>query len=219
MLPEDDILPALDSFIQRDIGTIVQVFHEVKSPDHLHIDVYHARSADASLACQWLITAGMSREPMTPAPERANERYTELAVCLPARWPLEGKAYAEPENYWPIARLRELARYPFRNRTWLACGHTVSNEKPLGPNTKMTAVVLMRPRLMGENPVVSVRDRQIPLLAVCPIYEDERLYVKRRGHEALARRLARRGITELIHPQRKSLVNYGDSRPEVAVED
>jgi hypothetical protein len=155
---------------------------------------------------QWLFTAGMSREPMNPLPKYSNERYAELMMCLPAEWSLTADTFRDENNFWPMGLLRQLARYPFRNDTWLSAGHIVPNGKAFAAGTTMSAAILMRPQLLGAKHTVRVRERDIPLWAVFPIYESETRFAKRFGHDALIKRLSKHRITELLDAQRPSVV-------------
>ena len=206
MNPRDDIIPATSSFIEENVGELVQVFHEVASSDDLHIDIHHGRSP-GDVRYQWLFTSGMSRKPMNvPVGCDANP-FAELMMCLPAEWPLTADRFREENNYWPVRLLKMLARYPHENNTWLCGGHSVSHGKAFAANTKMSSVILLQPQLLGAEPTVHVRGEEVLLWAVCPLYEEERAYKQARGSEALTKLLANRGINELLNPARPCVLS------------
>jgi Suppressor of fused protein (SUFU) len=205
----DDIAVGINEFIKRNVGEIVQVFHELESDD-LHVDIYHGRT-NGDVRVQWLFTSGMSRRPMNVPPGKLRERFGELVICLPPPWPLNMDAFKSENYYWPVRLLKILARYPFQNNTWLSEGHSVPYGKAFAPNTKMSSALLMRPQLLCADPVVHVRDQEILLWAVCPLYEDESKFKQKYGFEALSKLLAKHGVTEMLDPDRASVVKQSDS--------
>ncbi len=200
----EDVIPAIDDFILKNVGEIVQVFHEVVS-DELHIDVHQGRSrGDARY--QWLFTSGMSRKPMRLPPEINANPYAELVMCLPPDWPLNVNAFRDENNYWPVRLLKSLARYPHENSTWLYAGHSLPRGKSFAANTRMSSVMLLRPQLLGAKPFVRVHNHEVLLWAVCPLYEDELAYKEANGFEALAKIFLERGGSELLDPTRPNLL-------------
>ncbi len=201
----DDIIPAIDSFIEKNVGELVQVFHEVVSDD-LHIDIHHGRSR-GDVRYHWLFTSGMSRKPMNLPDGCDANPFAELMMCLPAEWPLNTDRFKEENNFWPLRLLKMLARYPQENNTWLYGGHSVSYGKAFAPNTRMSSVMLLRPSLLGTEPSVRVRGEEVLLWAVCPLYEKELAYKNARGAEALAKLFAERRVTELLNPTRTCVLD------------
>ena len=181
------------------------MFHEISS-DNLHIDVYHGRSS-GDVRYQWLFTAGMSRKPMTVPREYDAEPFAETVICLPPNWPLGSQAFRDENNYWPLRLLKMLARYPHQNNAWLYGGHSLPYGKPFAPNTRMSSVVLVRPRLLGAEPVLQVRDKRVLVWAACPLYDEELAYKNANGFAALANQFINHGVTELLNPFRASVVN------------
>lgn len=180
------------------------MFDEISSDD-LHIDVYHGRSS-GDIQYQWLFTAGMSRKPMNVPRGIAAEPLAELVMCLPPDWPLGRVAFEDENNYWPVRLLKMLARYPHHNKTWLYGGHSVPYGKPFAPNTRMSSVALLRPRLLGVEPILRVHENDVLLWAACPLYEAEFAYKNANGFAALAKQLIDHGVTELLNPTRASVV-------------
>lgn len=200
----DDIIQGIDRFIQKNVGEVAQVFHEVVSDD-FHIDIHHGRSR-GDVRYQWLFTSGMSRIPMNAPPQCLDGQFAELVMCLPQEWPLNMDAFKDENNYWPVGLLKSLARYPHENNTWLYGGHSVPFGKAFAPNTKMSSLVLFEPRLLGREPFIRLRDKTVSLWAVCPLYEEEVAYKTSNGFEALMELLRKSEVSELLHPHRPSVL-------------
>jgi Suppressor of fused protein (SUFU) len=135
------------------------VLHEKESPD-IHVDVYVVYPTPER-NYHYLITSGMSEKPMPVPDGAADGRYSELILGLPPDWPLSMEAFSDEANYWPVRLLKGLARYAHDNKTWLYAGHSIlwsDPPKPFASNTRMAAVLLMRPRLVPEEAqIVHVR--------------------------------------------------------------
>jgi len=199
------LIAAISAHIERRVGKIAFVFHELES-DALHIDVHYV-PASRQRPFDLLVTSGMSELPMT-TPEAAFEcRYAELVALL-----RPGSVLPSERHSWPVRMLTDLARYPHRNRTWLGCGHTVgdaeSPPRPYAPGTGLTAVLLRHsPMLPARFITMKGPDRrQISFLAVVPLYEQELRVKLRDGTGALLARLADRGISDIIDPHRQCAV-------------
>ena len=202
------IIQAVDAHIEKHIGKIAFVLDEIDS-DLVHVDVYVVGpSHDRPYHC--LVTSGMSEKAM-PVPEGALDgRFAELMICLPSDWPLTLKAWRDETNYWPIRLLKQLARYPHENETWLYNGHSVDRSDPPEPfaeNTRMTSVVLLRPRLIpAESQIIHAgKNKHIRLWALYPLYQEERDLKVRDGSDRLEELFDRRGVTELLNLDRLSV--------------
>jgi hypothetical protein len=109
-----------------------------------------------------LVTSGMSARPMNVpfgVARRRERENAELCMLLPAAWPLAvAAAHGAPEEsaYWPIRLLRELARLPHEQGTWLGVGHAVPHGAPYAQGLPFTAAVL-----------VSARPRPCPAIRRC----------------------------------------------------
>ena len=117
-------IETVSAHIERHIGPVHTVFHEIISDD-LHLDIHHVRSS-LFRRCEILVTSGMSAIPM-PVPESEAPRYAELMIVLPKGWPLDMNSLKEDRHYWPIKLLKDVARFPQATDTWLGYGHTIGN--------------------------------------------------------------------------------------------
>jgi hypothetical protein len=94
--------------IRAHIGPVDTVFHELES-DTIAIDIHHVPPA-AGRDCHTLITSGMSDQPM---PAGSGVAFGELALCLPANWPMDEEALEDDTTAWPLEMLRALGKLPY----------------------------------------------------------------------------------------------------------
>jgi hypothetical protein len=202
------IIEAVDAHVEDHIGKIAFVLDEIDSP-LVHVDVYVV-AATHDRPYHTLVTSGMSEKAM-PVPDGALDgRFAELVICLPPSWPLTMEEWKDETNWWPIRLLKDLARYPHENKTWMYAGHSVHCSDPpksFAQNTKMTSVVLLRPRLIPEeNQIIHIsKNKHIRLWGVYPLYHEELDLKVRDGSDKLDELFDRKGITELLDPNRPSV--------------
>ena len=204
------VIEAVSKHIEKHIGEVAFVLHEEDSP-HIHVDV-HVVGPSSQRPYYVLVTSGMSERAM-PTPDEASPdgRFAELVICLPRGWSLSSQAFKKEENWWPIRLLKGLARYPHQQKTWLYGGHSMTWSDPPEPfasNTRMTSVVLLKPRLVPKAAhIVHFRKNKHGLLwGVYPLYQEELELKLRDGADRLERLLKHRGITELLDVRRASVV-------------
>lgn len=139
---------------------------------------------------QWttLFTAGMSDAPMNVPEGYEAYRYAELLIHLPPEWPLTPESLQDPDHFWPIQRLREIAYYPHRNDTWFGPRPTIiSNGEPPEPyasNTRLSCMMLMR-ETSEEGELETSDGRSILFYWLLPLYAEERDLEMEKGLEPL----------------------------------
>lgn len=208
---DGDVIDAIGDHIERHLGKVETVLHEIVS-DLVHIDVHVVVPSD-DRPFYTLVTSGMSEAPMT-TPEGAEEfRFAELLICLPATWKLglgepnlkKGPLHDE-RNFWPIRLLKSAARMPHEYDTWLSYGHTLSHTEtndPYAPDTQMNAAILLPPITAPfdfwklETPV-----RTTHFWSLYPLYQEELDLKMKRGSEALLEKFEKHGVTDLLDPRR-----------------
>lgn len=206
---DSENIEAITAHIERHIGKVQNVFHEIVS-DKVHIDV-HIVAPTAERPCYTLVTSGMSDRPMT-APDGAESfRHAELCLSLPPDWPMGDEAWKNNDNYWPVRALKFLARFPHDYSTWLSYGHTIPNGDPPAPianNTAFSAFVLLTPMLAPEgfHELKISEEKTIRFYAVVPLYPDELALKLRKGAEPLHELLFKAGHTELVDIKRSSVI-------------
>ena len=197
----DSALEAISNHIERHIGPIENVWHEIIS-DLVHIDVHHVPPRPERNV-HTLVTSGMSDLPMT-APEGQEEfRYAELLLCLPPEWPVTQEAFQDETNYWPVRWLKTLARLPHEYKTWLGYGHTVPNgdpPQPFAPNTKLCCLMVMPPLTVDEEfyELRVSEEKTIHFWGLVPLYREEMNFKLRRGVEPLFPRFDKAGVSEIV---------------------
>jgi suppressor of fused protein SUFU len=204
-------LSAITDHIKKHFGTDFFVLHE-KHSSTVHVDVHVIRPS-TTRPCYTLMTSGMSDLDMQVPTGLEDLALAEICLCLPDDWPLamDDFRWREPKYFWPIAILKQAAKYPHTHQTWLAWGHTIGSvERPqsLDPKTDFTGIMLLKPATFpeGADEVETEDGRTIHYLALIPLLENEMSFKQRLGSAALAGKLFEADITELLKPQRLSAV-------------
>jgi hypothetical protein len=110
-------LQAIDDHIERHLGPVDFVFHQLAS-DLVHVDLHVVPPSDERPFLT-IVTSGMSDLAMT-GPDGAEElRYAELMIALPSDWPLDPDALKNERHHWPLRALEFLARLPHQHDSWL----------------------------------------------------------------------------------------------------
>jgi Suppressor of fused protein (SUFU) len=144
---------SITEHIKKHFGKDYFVLHEKKS-SIVHIDVYVVRSNE-DRPYFTLITSGMS-DLDRHVPEGVDYPVlAEACLCLPADWPLamDKQGWREPKYFWPISVLKQAAKYPHANQTWLAWGHTIGDiqhPEPLDAAADFTGVIFLPPATFPE---------------------------------------------------------------------
>lgn len=204
-------LEEISEHIERHFGGDAFVLHEKKS-NLVHVDV-HVAMPNTSRPHFTLVTSGMSDLPMTMPPGLEDLAFAELCLCLPMEWPIRRKhmRWAEPEYFWPVAVLKDSARYPHRQKTWFSWGHTVGsleNPEPLDPAGRFVGVYLAPPATFpsGAEKITIEGGPGINFLALIPLTYEELAFARAQSSDELEERLIEANVTELLDPLRKSVV-------------
>lgn len=160
-------------------GRETTVFHEILS-DLIHLDVFIMKPIPEE-NFYVLYTIGMSALPMTligvDEEDASSLRYGELMIFLPPDWRIDAlnQKNTSEDDYWPVRLLKNLARFPHENGTWLGGGHSVSHTSesaPYAPNTEFCAAVLVH---INENlsEIQLENGMKVNMYMVVPIYKEE----------------------------------------------
>lgn len=201
-------LEEISAHIEKHIGPIHKVLHELVS-DTVHIDIHHILP-NADSPFHILITSGMSDLPMCVPEGYATSRFMELVAVLPADWQISEEAFQDERWYWPIRQLKHLARFPHKNNTWFAFGHSIPNDNPVRPfadNTQLNGTLLLPPLHTPEAFWhLPINDEiTINFLACWPLYQEEMDFKLREGSDALLDKFEKYDITELVDIKRKNV--------------
>ena len=213
-------LEKLETFLQAALGPQAGVYHEIIS-DKVHIDILIYAPTE-SRDCWTFVTSGMSDLPMK-VPEilgedRALFSRSELLISLPRDWfdagdnglPIDSQM-GDDSKFWPIGLLKHLARFPHEFDTWLWDGHSIPNfdpPEPYHPSTRLNGSVLyLGMGSLSENQVMELDDSgAIAFHTVVPVYGDEMTYKLNKGSDALLEKLLSHGVTDILDPNRPSVV-------------
>ena len=123
-------------------------------------------------------TVGMSSKSMPYPDSWVGERSENRAELF---------IYSREKNEKIIDVLVPLSEYPFIHNTFLGVGHTVPGRTGIGGNAALTDILVLRP--MGEEPEFEIihqaPDIHVQMLWLVPIYDSERLFIKKKGWNSL----------------------------------
>lgn len=205
-------IEAISAHIERHVGRVQTVFHEIVS-DELHIDVHHVKSS-LFRRYEVLVTTGMSALPMSVPVDSNEPRFAEIVTILPKGWPVSSEAFVDERNYWPIRLMKTLARLPHQGNTWLGFGHTMANGqveqdmKPYAEGTGLCAVAILPPSTLGEEFWCMQRPGapDVFFWAAVPLHRAELKFKLEHGIDPLLDLFDKNGVTDRIAPQRPSVV-------------
>ena len=222
-------LNQISRHIERNIGPVPSVFHEIVSTD-VHIDLHVvpaqpqvAESKERPLGGDYvtIVTSGMSSKAMNVPPnakEGGVSPYAELMLALPKDWPglnADGtfdQATMKNEAYWwPFRWLKQMARMPHEYDTFFHSGVTVPNgdpPKPFAKGTNLCCWMVFRPLLCPKAHQLHINDDvRIDFFTLFALTEPEINLKLAQGTKALINALADGEVyTELLDPQRASVV-------------
>lgn len=209
MYSEDEI-DIIEKHIEHYYGNFEFVFHEKVSPD-IHVDICLIPPSEE---CNWytLVTMGMGAHLMNVPNQLKEEQLerAELVICLPEYWKLDKEHLKDEKWYWPIRLLKELARFPGENNTWLGWGHTVSYDGPLSYTTELCASILINPPCgnVGGNTCTLSDGEEVNFYQVIPLYRDELEYKLKNGTQKLLDKMNDNIL--LVNPHRLNVLNQID---------
>lgn len=209
MYSEDEI-DIIEKHIEHYYGNFEFVFHEKVSPD-IHVDICLIPPSEE---CNWytLVTMGMGAHLMNVPNQLKEEQLerAELVICLPKYWKLDKEHLKDEKWYWPIRLLKELARFPGENNTWLGWGHTVSYDGPLSYTTELCASILINPPCgnVGGNTCTLPDGEEVNFYQVIPLYRDELEYKLKNGTQKLLDKMNDNIL--LVNPHRLNVLNQID---------
>ena len=205
---DGDNIEAISGHIEKHVGPIHTVFHEIIS-DLVHIDVHWVKPSEA-FPFHTLVTSGMSDLPMTVPEGLEEHRFAELCILLPTDWVIEGADYKTMEaafenenNYWPVRWLKTIARFPHEYDTWVGYGHTIPNgekAEPFADNTKQGCMMLMPSLSLGPDfhELKINEDKTIQFFCLYPLYKEEMDFKLKKGSDALLDKFDKYNVMDII---------------------
>lgn len=207
MIPEQEIkdtIDTIDSHLRKFFPeSDISIFHEIIS-DIIHIDIFMVK-AGGDRDYHILMTSGMSSLPMNVPEEFGEYRYAELIALLPKVWPLESEYFQDENVYWPIRKLKQLARFPHNYNTWLCFGHTIEQENSeyYADNNRFESIILLSGYTLPEDFMrIETKNKVINIFSMVPIYKAEMKYKLKHGLEGLLELFNKHNIQEIIDVNR-----------------
>ncbi|MBP7186675.1 MAG: suppressor of fused domain protein [Ruminococcus sp.] len=179
----DGEMEAVESHIMRHFGEFSNVLHEIASPD-IHVDICLI-PPNEERDFYTLVTMGMGAHRMNVPDELAEYRLerAELAIFLPTDWDINS---SEEKFYWPIRTLKQLARMPIYEDTWLGWGHTIDNGEKFAENTELSSVMLLSCPYGQEAAKCRLPNGEIVnFYQLIPLHRNEMNYKIENGADAL----------------------------------
>lgn len=137
-----------------------------------------------------LVTTGMSDRPMDYSKEDSVYKYAELLLKLPLNWEIEKESMNDEKKSWPIAWFRKVAHIPHIYDGWIEEGVILPNGEPPQPfaeNTKLSCMMVCRPK-ESELSNTNIKQRNIRMYTLIPIYEEERNLALEKGYDYLLKK-------------------------------
>ena len=199
----EEELDAVERHIETNFGTYANVFHEIVSPD-IHLDICIIEPTEER-SYYMLVTLGMGAHRMNVPAELAERKLerAELAIALPRDWNIHENA---EEHYWPIRLLKQLARLPIEDNTWLGWGHTIDGRAPYAKSTALCGTLLVSGQVKkgGSDVCVLPDGDDVNFYQIIPLHKDELKYKIEHNAEALLDHFAERHMSFVIDPERRS---------------
>ena len=184
-LPElysESELQEISDFIENTFGNYDYVLHEVVSPD-IHVDIIvipPTQERNYYTLCTMGVGAHRMDVPDELRYESLIAERAEYLIYLPADWNLTEEGMEDERNYWPIRLLKDFARMPIETESWVAWGHSFSQEEeePFAEGVPYSSAVLLSPQPIIDNIVscpLSV-GKSIDFYQVFPLTHDELKY-------------------------------------------
>lgn len=204
----DSRIEEISDHIEKYVGTIESVFHELVS-DKIHIDIHWVKPTQEK-PFHTLVTSGMSDLPMQTPDGFEGSKYAELSICLPEDWKISDSDFEDENNYWPIRWLKILARFPHGYDTWLSYGHTIPNGDPATPFTKdtlMDSFVLLPSIVFSQEfHTLKLEHKTINFYSLIPLYSEEVNLKLKMGVESLFDGFDAHGINDVLDIKRINTV-------------
>ena len=202
-LYDEQQIKIVEDHIVKHFGEVKTVLHEFASFD-IHVDVEIVEPTEDK-NYYTLITVGMGTYKMNVPEDYKDERIDriELLLCLPPDWDLKTQ---NDEYRWPGDLLRDLARLPLRENSWLGYGHTIPNGVPFADNTKLSSTILLGLQdASNEACTCELPDGdRILFYQIIPLYDEETEYKLANGTNALLSHMG--DVDHVIDINRKSVI-------------
>ncbi len=198
-------IDAIEEHIKEYFGDFDNVFHEQVSPD-IHVDIVIVPPTKER-NFYTLVTIGMGAHKMDTPPQldEYDLERAELLLTLPPYWKFGRDALKSETWYWPMRLLKDLARFPIANKTWLGLGHSMDNQNRYASNTKLCGALFVSPQKVPEGSEVCLLPNgdDVNFYQLIPLYRNEMEYKIKHGSDELIALMGH--VDHVIDPHRKSI--------------
>ena len=191
----------------------ITVFHEMLSLD-FHLDVYFIQPQKEKY--NLLVTSGMSLLEMQVSESIKNKEdylFAELMLLIPKNLEFDKTLPNKEgnENAWIINMMKETARFPHHNETFLAEGHTLQAWSDItqayDKGTNFVGCILLPSATFQEDfTQIICDDRKINIHSLFPLYKDELEYEIQNGYSKFFDLLIENDVKEIFDNNRKNLL-------------
>jgi hypothetical protein len=192
-------------------GDEITVFHEIVSLD-FHLDVYFIKPVNRDYNI--LLTSGMSLLEMIVGSEiknRSDYLFAELMVLISKELDFSQVYTGNEKNSWVISMLKQTARFPHHNDTFLAIGQTIQATENMEPYSNETnyvgCAILPSVTLESEFTEFNCGDNKINIYSLFPMYKNELDYKIQNGYAGFVDLLTKGRPKEIIDNKRKNLIS------------
>ena len=196
-----------EEYIKDNIGEFDNVYHELYSSDvHLDILIIPPNSKNNFYK---LVTRGLGAYKMNVPDIIKDEGLdrAELIMYLPSDWNFD---FGKEENGWVISQIKNIARTPIMEDSWIGFGHSFSEDekatKPFAKNTKFSSTLLLNALNKDyEYLDLTLPDKgKINFYQIFPLYREEMLYKQQNGVEALMKLFSDKDLIPIVNINRKN---------------
>jgi hypothetical protein len=155
----------------------------------------------------WVVsTNGLWKYTMPVSPKYAGKEHVELCVCVEEDWD-----FSDKEHLWPAEKLAWLGNYMLEKQSWFGEGHTIPNGKP----PQAISVTITQDHFYFDEATFMhesfkpfyVEDTLVNFLFLIPITKDELDYKNKKSTFNFKRKIADKGIHEVVEEFRPSLID------------
>ena len=151
----------MELLIEQEFGELCEgVFHE-KVSEYVHVDTSVANDEEAY--AKWFVTCGMGARTM-------ESPFGDVRCELAAKVSDEVEPMSE-RSAMLASELARIARFPFREHTWIGSGHTMNTHQEFRETFGYEYVAFADTGI--EMPLSSL-DEAVTVLKLVPLYEEER---------------------------------------------
>ena len=177
-------------FIEDNYGKCSFICHELCSPG-IHLDIMVIPPSEEKNYYK-LITIGMGAYKMNVPSQLKDYEMdrAELVIYLSPDWNMD---FSKEKNGWVISLLKQIARLPIIEKSWIGFGHTISHNdaESYARNTKLSSSILVDAiDKNGEQLSLDLKNKgKINFYQVFPIYKEELEYKMQYGAKKLFEKL------------------------------